>query len=49
MQPTYKKSFEIKAICLDEILVDYELVMVSFIAYSMLPAEKYDDKAEIFV
>lgn len=46
MQPAYKKSFEIKAICLDEILVDYELVMVSFIAYNMLPAEKYDGKAE---
>lgn len=40
MQPTYEKSVAIKAICLDETLVDYELVMVSLIAYNMLRAEK---------
>lgn len=46
MQLTCRNQFEIKASCLDETLVAYALVMVLFIAYNMLPAEKYDIREE---
>lgn len=46
MQPIRSDSFEIKASCLDETLVNYELVMVLFITYNVLPTEKYDNRRE---
>lgn len=49
MQLTCRSSLEIKASCPNETLVDYELVRVLFIAYNVLPAEKYDDREERLV
>lgn len=46
MQLIRSDSFEIKASCLDETLVNYELVMVLFIIYNVLPTEKYDNRGE---